>query len=93
MQAVPQCFVQLGDIVGKQQTINNTKEQLLGFRCGQQGAPVLHYATCTIPKTATLIHLKFLYYNVAKASESVFTYQQPSTPAAALPGSYSLVRV
>lgn len=72
MQAVPQCFVPLGDIVGKEQSINNAKEQLLGFRCarGQQGAPVLHYAPCTIPKTATLIHLEFLFYNVAKDAES-----------------------
>lgn len=51
MQAVPQCFVLLCNIVGKQQTVNDGKKQLLGFGCGQQGAPVLHYATWTHPKT------------------------------------------
>lgn len=42
-QAVPQGPVLLGQVVGQQQRVHDAEQQLLGFGCGQQGAPVLHY--------------------------------------------------
>lgn len=43
-QTVPESFILLCEVVGKQQPVHNAEQQLLGFRCGQQGAPVFHYA-------------------------------------------------